>query len=429
MLSPARVIMELPSLTRAAIAPGRDALIDALTSPAFEQGYVHGCVGGADYFLFVRDGRAWGAGRIEEDSPEQISVAEFLARSLAFESAALCRTDLPLFLCSAVLFRKAPAAHVPAALIDAHTVVSSVASLGKDAVLAVHTRAACALAFCRGGEPVSLYAAHSLRVPADGTVTDRVLELVYAMKEQSTISLYDEIRLPPAADAGQAIAELRDGVPLAAKRPTLLVSLGDRLVFRHRLDREETIVGRSAEAQLALDNLSVSRRHALVRLNGARVVVEDLESENGILSRGERVPRAELGPGDAVQVGKYTLTYALAHDSVERSDPRRVVQASDIDTVKLSTKGAVVEHDGKKHKVSSAVFTIGNSAEASLRIRGAFVADVAAVIQIDGDGYRVERVGRWRRVRVNGVVTDRQRLREGDEIVVAGERVVFHERP
>src|ERR671921_132536 len=71
-----------------------------------------------------------------------------------------------------------------------------------------------------------------------------------------------------------------------------------------------TRVGRSAAADIAFDDGSVSRRHAVLitRSDGA-VEVRDDGSLNGTFVNGERVRRHVLEHGDVVTVGRRSLRY------------------------------------------------------------------------------------------------------------------------
>jgi DNA-binding winged helix-turn-helix (wHTH) protein len=72
----------------------------------------------------------------------------------------------------------------------------------------------------------------------------------------------------------------------------------------------ETIVGRDPSAGVWLDSPSVSRRHARIRVDGARVVVEDLGSKNGTHVGGCRVSApVALSDGDTVRFGSIDVTF------------------------------------------------------------------------------------------------------------------------
>jgi pSer/pThr/pTyr-binding forkhead associated (FHA) protein len=75
------------------------------------------------------------------------------------------------------------------------------------------------------------------------------------------------------------------------------------------LQQGTTHVGRSFTADVVLEDMSVSRRHAIVhqRPSGARIL--DDRSANGTFVNGRRVTEAELRDGDVVVLGRLVLTY------------------------------------------------------------------------------------------------------------------------
>jgi hypothetical protein len=72
---------------------------------------------------------------------------------------------------------------------------------------------------------------------------------------------------------------------------------------------ERTTIGRSPECGIFLDDVTVSRRHAVLAQNGERWAIEDLGSLNGTFVNRERVEAAQLEDGDEIQIGKYRLTF------------------------------------------------------------------------------------------------------------------------
>jgi predicted RNA-binding Zn-ribbon protein involved in translation (DUF1610 family) len=75
-----------------------------------------------------------------------------------------------------------------------------------------------------------------------------------------------------------------------------------------RLELGWTRIGRSAAADVQLDDATVSRRHALVVLteSGALRALDD-RSLNGLFVNGNRVEWAPLGDGDVLEIGCYRL--------------------------------------------------------------------------------------------------------------------------
>jgi FHA domain/zinc-ribbon domain len=74
-------------------------------------------------------------------------------------------------------------------------------------------------------------------------------------------------------------------------------------------DRVRTLIGRSPDCQVFLDDVTVSRRHAELVREGDVFSIRDLGSLNGTYVNRERIESAELTDGDEVQIGKYRLTF------------------------------------------------------------------------------------------------------------------------
>src|SRR5262245_171022 len=68
------------------------------------------------------------------------------------------------------------------------------------------------------------------------------------------------------------------------------------------------VVGREPPCDLAIDDASLSRRHARITLVEGEIIVEDLGSTNGTWLRGERIRRAVAKSGDELLLGAVTGT-------------------------------------------------------------------------------------------------------------------------
>lgn len=83
---------------------------------------------------------------------------------------------------------------------------------------------------------------------------------------------------------------------------------GGRAGERFRIG-DKTTIGRSPSSDIFLDDVTVSREHAVVYSDGTTVRVEDRQSLNGIFVNHERVEKTTLSDRDEIQVGKYKLVY------------------------------------------------------------------------------------------------------------------------
>jgi hypothetical protein len=72
---------------------------------------------------------------------------------------------------------------------------------------------------------------------------------------------------------------------------------------------ERMTIGRSPEAEVFLDDVTVSRNHALLVRRRDGLYIDDLGSLNGTYVNRRRIESHRLQNGDELQVGKYKLTY------------------------------------------------------------------------------------------------------------------------
>jgi hypothetical protein len=72
---------------------------------------------------------------------------------------------------------------------------------------------------------------------------------------------------------------------------------------------ERTTIGRSPDCDVFLDDVTVSRKHAVLVGEGERFHVEDLGSLNGTFLNRKRIEKAPVEDGDELQIGKYRLTF------------------------------------------------------------------------------------------------------------------------
>ncbi|MBL8722640.1 MAG: protein kinase [Planctomycetes bacterium] len=73
---------------------------------------------------------------------------------------------------------------------------------------------------------------------------------------------------------------------------------------------QPVVVGRSADCDLVVDEVSVSRRHCSLIVRGDVLVVNDLQSAHGLVHERQRVSRCELPLGGSVRIGAAQLRFA-----------------------------------------------------------------------------------------------------------------------
>jgi FHA domain/zinc-ribbon domain len=98
---------------------------------------------------------------------------------------------------------------------------------------------------------------------------------------------------------------------IAAEGPALVVrSGGGRAGEYFSPQAERTTIGRSPDNDIFLDDVTVSRKHAVLVQSDGQFRIEDLGSLNGTFVNRRRIDAAtRLQSGDEVQIGKYRLSF------------------------------------------------------------------------------------------------------------------------
>jgi hypothetical protein len=111
--------------------------------------------------------------------------------------------------------------------------------------------------------------------------------------------------------APDEIAE--DGAVLVEPRgPALVVRAGGgRAGETFETAGLRTLIGRSPDCHVFLDDVTVSRRHAEIVHEDDAYVIRDLGSLNGTFVNRHRIESAVLEADDEVQIGKYRMTFLL----------------------------------------------------------------------------------------------------------------------
>ena len=103
-----------------------------------------------------------------------------------------------------------------------------------------------------------------------------------------------------------------DQATIEALRPgtaLLVVLRGPNTGARFLLDDQQIAAGRHPDSDIFLDDVTVSRRHAVFRRTSEGFVVRDVGSLNGTYVNRQLVDEVVLRTGDEVQIGKFRLVF------------------------------------------------------------------------------------------------------------------------
>jgi pSer/pThr/pTyr-binding forkhead associated (FHA) protein len=135
--------------------------------------------------------------------------------------------------------------------------------------------------------------------------------------DKPTLSFGDDFSAQLAALEGTVSMEEREAIAaLPSGSALLVVRRGPNLGARFLLDTDVTTVGRHPDADIFLDDVTVSRRHSEFLRDGSTFHIKDLGSLNGTYLDGTRIDIATLTEGSEVQVGKFRLTFYASRADV-----------------------------------------------------------------------------------------------------------------
>jgi pSer/pThr/pTyr-binding forkhead associated (FHA) protein len=103
--------------------------------------------------------------------------------------------------------------------------------------------------------------------------------------------------------------ELEDVVAQGGGAALVVRAGGGRVGESFPLDGDRMTIGRRPDSDVFLDDVTVSRDHALIVRRGEEYHLDDLGSLNGTYVNRRRIESHRLADGDELQVGKYKLTF------------------------------------------------------------------------------------------------------------------------
>jgi diguanylate cyclase (GGDEF)-like protein len=115
-----------------------------------------------------------------------------------------------------------------------------------------------------------------------------------------------------------------------ARRPWLTVLTGGNIGRMYAFEQNQRlVVGRAADCDVHVDQVGVSRRHAMFeRTVEGNVQVVDLDSKNGTVLNGERISRETLRDGDKIQIGDLTILKFSYQDELDEACQKKLYESA-----------------------------------------------------------------------------------------------------
>lgn len=89
----------------------------------------------------------------------------------------------------------------------------------------------------------------------------------------------------------------------------LVIIKGPNIGDKFLINKSKFTIGRNPESDIFLDDVTVSRKHAVLKKVGKDFRIKDSGSLNGSYINGEIVENATLKDDDRIQIGKYIFIF------------------------------------------------------------------------------------------------------------------------
>lgn len=157
----------------------------------------------------------------------------------------------------------------------------------------------------------------------DGLGSALLDELTGLVRSHATAQRYSlpgsvDVRLAPDPQLTQGIIEVDSSGARGQVSWTPVVEVNG---VRHTITRSRTVIGRGTDADLTVDDSSISRRHVEILWDGTRGQVNDLGSTNGSLLNGAKVSKAPLEPDSVIEIGRTRIVFRVLAQSADAGSP------------------------------------------------------------------------------------------------------------
>jgi pSer/pThr/pTyr-binding forkhead associated (FHA) protein len=395
------------------------------------------------YLSFIRDGQVYWCCMSDPEGFSGLTVREFFSslRRTQFPKVIVYSVNLLLFHSLIVFLQTKPELKVSSTLVDLDELLDRIESEKRSALVTALQPGNLVMLRYKEGLTAACYHGLSTGISGETTRREDFLVKVYTMATRAAfeIRIFTDMVVTHSEDARQIPADFAGPVSafFLSQPPKLIVKLKNRPLKTYNFTGKQITIGRLPENDITIDNLSVSRKHAVIHSVRSGYVLRDLGSKNGTLLNGEKVEHGELNGGDTISIGKYEIAFQVCtgeEGAVDTLDQTVIIPRyhSECAPEKESALTAETDtfprlyrcNDQEEYPIEGDNLVIGRGREADIRLKGLFAPRVKVNIHKSGPDWVLETDGR-KAVRVNGEKLEEKVLREEDLIAIGSEEFVF----
>jgi len=378
------------------------------------------------YLAFIREGQIYWCCSSDQEGFTGLSVREYFSslRRTQFPKVIVYSVNLLLFHSLIVYLQTKPELKVSSTLVDLDELLDRIESEGKE------------------GVPAACY--HGLNTSTSGETNRRedFLVKVYTMatKAPFEIRIFTDMVVTHSEDTRRIPEDFKGTIQsfFLSQPPKLIVKLKNRPLKTYNFTGKQITIGRLPENDIAIDNLSVSRKHAVIHSVRSGYVLRDLGSKNGTLLNGEKIEHGELKGGETITIGKYDIAFQIITGEESSTDTldQTVIIPGYHSKTGLGENSQAIEQEAasprlyrrseqEEYTIEGDNFVIGKGRESDIRLKGLFFTPRVQVnIRKKGSDWIMEASGK-KNVRVNGEKMEEKVLQEEDLIAIGSEEFVF----
>lgn len=146
------------------------------------------------------------------------------------------------------------------------------------------------------------------------TLIDELTQLVqqHAAAQHYSFAGGISIRCERSTNLSQGMVEIASSNAKGAVTWNPVLDIAGK---RYPITHSHTVIGRGSDADITVDDSSISRRHVEILWDGTRAEVNDLGSTNGSLLNGNKVATAPLAPDSVIDIGRTRIIFRVLAQS------------------------------------------------------------------------------------------------------------------
>ena len=399
----------------------------------------------AQYLLFARGGQLYWAALDRGQGFCPIPLRQFFSelKTLQFPQVVVYYTDLVLYHSLLAYLQKKPELKANSTLVDLDEILDRVEQSRQSALVSAHQPGNLILIRYHEGKPIACYHGPSEKIDPETDIRELFLVKVYTLSSHRhfDLNLYTDLILTQAADA-RPLPEDHEGTISSfyqSQPPMIVVKLKNRPLKTYPFTGSEMSIGRNSDNDIVIDNLSVSRKHAVIRSSKDGFHISDCESKNGTFLNGRPVKEERLRNGDTILLGKYVLVFEVpVGDSLPvtdldqtviipnfRSEDRKEDLHIDYPVASESNPRLLKASTDEDYPITGDSFLIGKDSDSDIRLEGFFSPKKLARITRMGDEFLLQKVGGKKKISINGEDIDEKILEENDLITIGSDEFIF----